>query len=141
MTENEIIAAIAKSKAMANRLAKKSSIDHLERAISNLKAALDAEKKRDAVKSEKRRAANIKKLTAMMENMGLSARDLSKLAETKAHRAKKKTRGIKKGAKIAPKYAITVNGEEVRWTGRGRMPVAFREFVAKGGDLAERLIG
>jgi len=34
-----------------------------------------------------------------------------------------------------------VNGEEVRWTGRGRMPVAFREFVAKGGDLAERLIG
>jgi len=140
MTENEIIATLAKSKAAANRIAKKATIDHLERAIANLKAALDAEKKRDAAKSAKRREANIKKLTAIMADMGLSPNDIAKLADNKKPAAKKKTRGVKKGAKVAAKYEISVDGEKIQWTGRGRMPVVFREFIEGGGSLENCLI-
>jgi len=140
MTENEIIATLAKSKAAANRIAKKATIDHLERAIANLKAALDAEKKRDAAKSAKRREANIKKLTAMMADMGLSPNDIAKLSDNKKPAAKKKTRGVKKGAKVAAKYEISVDGEKIQWTGRGRMPVVFREFIEGGGSLENCLI-
>ena len=140
MNENEIIATLAKSKATANRLAKKATIDHLERAVANLSAALDAEKKREATKNEKRREANIKKLTAMMADMGLSAKDIAKLADGKKPATKKKARGAKKGVKVAPKYEITVDGEKVQWTGRGRMPIAFKNHVESGGSLEKCLI-
>ena len=141
MNDNEIIVTLAKSKATANRLAKKATVDQLERAIANLKSALEAEKKREAAKNDKRREANIKKLTAMMADMGLSPKDIAQLAAGKKTGAKKKARGAKKGAKVAPKYQITVNGEQIQWTGRGRMPLAFRAFVENGGSLEQCLIG
>ncbi len=83
----------------------------------------------------------MKKLTAMMAEMGLSGSDVAKLAAGKrtAKKAKRKV-GARKGRKVAPKYSIKANGETIQWTGRGRMPVAFREFVEKGGSLQKCLI-
>jgi DNA-binding protein H-NS len=139
-TSNPVIS-IAKSKAMANRLVKDASEAQVLRAISNLQAALKTAKAREAAKLEKKKAANMKKLTAMMAEMGLSGSDVAKLAAGK-RTAKKATRkaGARKGQKVAPKYSIKANGETIQWTGRGRMPVAFREFVAKGGSLQKCLI-
>lgn len=139
-TSNPIIS-IAKSKAMANRLVKDASEAQVLRAISNLQAALKTAKTREAAKLEKKKAANIKKLTAMMAEMGLSGSDVAKLAAGKrtAKKAKRKA-GARKGQKVAPKYSIKANGETIQWTGRGRMPVAFREFVEKGGSLQKCLI-
>ncbi len=144
MNEEDIITGLAKSKAMANRVAKKATVAQLTAAIENLKGALDAAKKRDAARNEKRREANIKKLTAMMSDMGLSPADIAKIADGKKPGRKasaaKKTRGAKKGGKVAPKYQIESNGAVIQWTGRGRMPVPFREFVEKGGSLEQCLI-
>ena len=158
---------LAKSKAAANRAAKQVSVAELEQAIKNLQAALKTTKKREADKEAKKRAANIKKLTAMMAEMGLSAVDVGGArrgrpkSKVKA-RAKSKTRAkikaaakaktaakkkapakrksVLKGKKIAAKYQIKAGGKNLTWTGRGRMPVAFREFVAKGGSLDKCLI-
>jgi len=146
MKEADAIAAVAKSKAAANRAAKTLSPAQLESAAANLKAAAAAAKAREASKADKRRADNIKKLSAMMAEMGLSASDISggagKRGRKKAPAAKAKVkakskRGARKGTKVAPKYQISAGGKNHKWTGRGRMPVVFREFVEKGGSLEQ----
>lgn len=139
-TSNPVIS-LAKSKAMANRLVKDASEAQVLRAITNLQAALKTAKVREAAKLEKKKAANIKKLTAIMAEMGLSGSDVAKLTTGKgaAKKAKRKA-GARKSRKVAPKYSIKANGETIQWTGRGRMPVAFREFVEKGGSLQKCLI-
>lgn len=143
MKEADAIAAVAKSKAAANRAAKNLSPAQLESAAANLKAAAVAAKAREASKADKRRAANIKKLSAMMAEMGLSASDIGgagkpgrKKAPVVKTKAKSK-RGARKGTKVAPKYQISAGGKNHKWTGRGRMPVVFREFVEKGGSLEQ----
>lgn len=143
MKEADAIAAVAKSKAAANRAAKTLSPAQLESAAANLKAAAVAAKAREASKADKRRAANIKKLSAMMAEMGLSASDIGgagKPGRKKAPAVKTKAkskRGARKGTKVAPKYQISAGGKNHKWTGRGRMPVVFREFVEKGGSLEQ----
>lgn len=143
MSNNDILLQLAKSKATANRLAKTVTAAQLSKAIANLQGALNNAKKKEAEREAKRREANIKKLTAMMSDMGLSPADIAKLADgktpRKATKGKRKV-GARKGTKVAPKYQIVVNGETIKWTGRGRTPVAFREFLEQGGSLEQCLI-
>ena len=142
MPSTNTLLAIAKSKATANRLAKALTIQQIESAINHLNATLNAARKRDANKQAKKRAADIKKLTAIMADMGLSANDVAKLANKKTaqRRPSKKKAGARKGKKVAAKYQILVDGKQVQWTGRGRMPVVFRELIANGGSLDSCLI-
>lgn len=111
--------AIAKSKATANKLAKNLPLDQLEAAI--------------------------KKVSALMDDMGLTPSDLkeaglkAKAGVRKRKPGAKKT-GPKKGTKVAPKYELKVRGETHRWTGRGRMPLVFKAYLEKGGNLDECLI-
>ena len=145
----------AKSKAAANRLAKTLSTDELAKAIANLQSALTAAKRREKDKASKVRAANIKKLTALMADMGLSPSDIKspankKSATKKAAAAQKKAplkrrkatgkRGPKKGTKVAAKYQLKAGGKLHKWTGRGRMPLVFKTYVDKGGSLDKCLI-
>lgn len=144
---NNTLTSIAKSKATANRLAKTLTTAELKKAIANLQGALDSAKKRETSKAAKKQAANLKKLKAMMAEMGLSAADLRKVAgkpparKTAAKKAPAKAkRGPRKGKKVAPKYQIKVGKQLHKWTGRGRMPLVFKEFVEKGGSLDKCLI-
>ena len=83
----------------------------------------------------------------MMTKMGLSATDVRKLmaspsqhkAVTKKTMAERKP-GPRKGKKVAPKYQLKVGEETHRWTGRGLMPLVFKDFVEKGGSLEKCLI-
>ena len=147
MSSNPLLS-IARSKATANRLAKALSQAELKRAIENLQSAAVAIKKSESVKAEKARTANLKKLRAMMEKMGLSAEDMRGLSPKKAaakrgrpkKTAVKRKVGPKKGTKVAPKYQIKVGKQTHKWTGRGRMPLVFKEYVEKGGALEKCLI-
>ena len=144
---SNILLSIANSKATANRLAKSLDANDLAKAIDHLQAALVTAKKREANKAAAKQAADLKKLKAMMAKMGLSAGDVKKLMTTPTKRkaaskkttAKRKT-GPRKGTKVAPKYQLKVGKEIHRWTGRGRMPLVFKEFVGKGGSLDKCLI-
>ena len=139
------LSAIAKSKAAANKLAKNIPLDQLESAIKNLQNAAKTIRKREQSKAAARRKAAIKKVTALMEDMGLSPRDLTgagvkdKAGVRKKKPVAKKT-GPKKGTKVAPKYELKIKGETHRWTGRGRMPLVFKDYVEKGGNLDKCLI-
>jgi DNA-binding protein H-NS len=138
---------IAKSKVTANQMANALSTSDLEKAIKNLQGALTKAKKRAAEKAAKKQAADLRKLKAMMAKMGISAADVQKLAGVKTKRkavskkaaAKRKT-GPRKGKKVAPKYQLKVGKELHKWTGRGRMPLVFKEFAEKNGSLDKCLI-
>ena len=148
MSDKNILLTVAKSKATAKRLAKTLSQSELKRAIKNLQSAAIAIQKADLAKAERARAANFKKLKAMMDKMGLSVEDMRALSSKKgpAKRgrpkktaAKRKT-GPKKGTTVAPKYQIKAGKQTHKWTGRGRMPLVFKAFVENGGSLEQCLI-
>ena len=83
-----------------------------------------------------------------MDKMGLSAEDVRGLSSKKApvkrgrpkKSATKRKAGPKKGSKVAPKYQIKVGKQTYKWTGRGRMPLVFKEYVEEGGALEKCLI-
>ena len=144
---SNVLESIAGSKATANRLAKSLDSDHLAKAIDHLQAALITIKKREAKEVARKQAADLRKLKAMMAKMSLSATDIKELLaaspQSKAGRksaTKKGKTSPRKGKKVAPKYQLKVGKETYRWTGRGRMPLAFKEFVEKGGSLDKCLI-
>ena len=152
MPANKTLLSAAKSKVAANKIAESMTPEDLERAIRNLQVAATKIKKGEAEKAARQRAANLKKLKSMMTEMGLSAADVRGLSGAKAKkrpgRPKKVTakqrvaakKGPRKGTKVAPKYQLKVGKQTHEWTGRGRMPLVFKEHVAKGGSLEKCLI-
>lgn len=142
MSDSDTLLLISTSKIAAKRATKDLSPVQIARAIDNLQAQLAAVQKREEAKKHKKRAANMKKLATMMAEMGLSAKDVATLANEKTaqRRPSKKKARAGKGKKVAAKYQTTVDGKKVQWTGRGRMPVVFRELIANGGSLDSCLI-
>ena len=144
---SNILLNISKSKATANRMAKLISASDLKKAIDHLQSALVTAEKREAKKAATKQAADLKKLKAMMVKMDLSADDVKTLMATQNKRktgnkptSAKRKNGPRKGKKVAPKYQLKVGKRTHKWTGRGRMPLVFREFVEKGGSLEKCLI-
>ena len=129
---------ISRSKAAANNAVKSLTVEQIERAIANLSAAAKIAQQRDTLKAQRKKEVAVKKLKSMMNELGISADDIAGAAKAKP--AKRKSTGPKKGNKVAPKYRITVNGVSHQWTGRGRTPVVFKDYVAQGGGLDDCLI-
>ena len=145
MPVNKTLLSAARSKLAATKIAKSMAPDDLEHAIKNLQAAATKIKKGEAEKAARRRAANLKKLESMMVEMGLSASDVRGLSGAKAKKAAAKRKaaakkGPKKGTKVAPKYQLKVGKQTHKWTGRGRMPLVFKNHVESGGSLESCLI-
>ena len=142
-----MLISIAQSKSAANRLAKSLSAADLKKAISHLESALIAIEKREATKAAKKQTANLKKLKAMMADMELTAADVRSLTASSAKRktGQRKTTGRgktdpRKGKKVAPKYQLKVGKGLHKWSGRGLMPLVFKEFLDKNGSLEKCLI-
>ena len=129
---------ISRSKAAANNAVKSLTVEQIERAIANLSAAAKKAQQRDALKAQRKKEVAVKKLKSMMNELGISADDIA--GAVKAKSTQRKSTGPKKGKKVAPKYQITVNGVAHHWTGRGRTPFVFKDYVAQGGALDDCLI-
>lgn len=138
MTEAQALQAIARSKAAANRALKGLDIEQVERALNNLSAAAKTIKERESQRAQRKKDVAVKKLKSMMDQLGISAEDI--VAEKKSASTRKKTTGPKKGNKVAPKYQISVDGQVFKWTGRGRTPVVFKNYIDQGGSLDDCLI-
>jgi DNA-binding protein H-NS len=138
MTEANSLKSIAKSKAAATRAVKSLDSQQLERALANLTAAAETIKKRESLRAQRKKEAAVKKLKSMMDEMGISAADITRTSKSKGKG--KRATGSKKGNKVAPKYQISVDGVTHQWTGRGRTPVVFKSLVENGGSLDDCLI-
>ena len=98
-------------------------------------------------KAAKARSTNLKKIKSMMADLGLTTADLTsttaKIASKRGRPKKavaKTKRGPKKGRKVAPKYALKVANKTHQWTGRGRMPLVFKNHIESGKSLESCLI-
>ena len=138
MTEAQALQTIARSKTAANRALKGLDIEQVERALHNLSAAAKTLKERESLRAQRKKEVAVKKLKSMMDELGISTEDI--VASKKSASTAKKTSGPKKGNKVAPKYQITVDGQTYKWTGRGRTPVVFKNYVDQGGSLDDCLI-
>ncbi|MDA0630121.1 MAG: H-NS family nucleoid-associated regulatory protein [Proteobacteria bacterium] len=87
-------------------------------------------------KSERKKAQQIKKAMSILDRMGLRPEDLGK-SKTRPGIGRKAS-GRKR--KVAAKYQITVKGITTQWSGRGRMPVVFRQAIGKNGSIEKYLI-
>ncbi|WP_298768986.1 H-NS family nucleoid-associated regulatory protein [uncultured Shewanella sp.] len=77
------------------------------------------------------RNAKIEEIRKQMEAVGLSVDDIGGAAVKSAP---------KKRAPRPPKYKIDVDGEEITWTGQGRMPTVFKAELDKGRKMEDFLI-
>ena len=127
---------IAKSKTVARKVASQLNLPDLDAAIRNLQAAKQFLAKQAAKKNDAQRARQIKKAISMLDRMGLKPEDLGKSSK-RTIRPTKKSSATRK---VAAKYRITVKGVVTEWSGRGRMPVVFRDAAGKDGNLSRYLI-
>ena len=139
---------IAKSKLAARRAAELLNDEELNSVIINLRAAKTSKAKREKEKAAKLKAASIKKVQTLMNQLGISAIDVKsssangkpKTAVSARRKLTKKKTGPKKGSKVAPKYQLKTGKQVHKWTGRGRMPLVFKDYLAGGGSLEKCLI-
>ncbi|MEO1081899.1 MAG: H-NS histone family protein [Pseudomonadota bacterium] len=117
---------LAKSRLKARSAAKNLSIPELEKLISNLNAVLKTEKERAKTKAEASKKAKIAKIQALMSESGLKPSDLKLTG-----RGRGRKKAVKK-SKVAPKYRLVVEGVEYKWSGRGRPPRVFKEYMEAG---------
>ena len=123
-----VLAPLVKSKLKARSAAKGLNADELKRVISNLQQVLKNEIAREEAKAAAAKKAKIAKIEALMEESGLSASDLK---PTRGKRGRRKAATNKK-TKVAPKYRLVVSGVEHLWTGRGRPPKVFKDYMDSG---------
>ena len=127
---------IAKSKTVARKIASQVSLPELAAAVNNLQSAEQFLKKQAAKKESADKTKKIKKAISILNNMGLKPEDLgSSKNGSGAKRCSKQT-----SRKVPAKYRITVKGATTEWSGRGRMPVVFRDAMSKSGSLNKYLI-
>ena len=70
------LAAIARSKRIATKLSKQLPLEELEKAIDHLKSALEVSKQRERDKVQIRQKAVVEKVSALLEEAGLTPSDL-----------------------------------------------------------------
>lgn len=116
------------SKLKAKAAMKGLSVNDIERLIANFKNVLETELKKETLRDEAQKKSKIAKIKALMEESGLNAKDLEKV--TGRGRRKKVAKKTRK--KAAPKYRLMLSGAEHLWSGRGRPPTVFKDYMASG---------
>jgi DNA-binding protein H-NS len=108
------------------------STKDLRDVISKLEAVIEKRElqaQEEAAKLEEKKA-QIERIRQQMIEAGL---DISDFDAQYVQKKSKNTR--RRGAKRPIKYAMTVDGQEHKWTGIGRMPVVFRDAIERGAEL------
>lgn len=107
------------------------SVEELTSVQEKLNNIIEKRKEQEAelIKARQEKLAKLEEIKKQMEEAGIDVADLQDVAETKPKR--------KSGKKRPVKYKITVDGETVAWTGVGRMPVVFKDALAKGQSLED----
>lgn len=130
----------AKSKPKAKAEARRLEQAQLQKLIGSLTEALADVKKKATAKERADKAAKLKQIEALMAKSGLTGADLKAIASPAKRGKKAAAKPAKKRAAVAPKYRLVVEGKEYLWTGRGRSPKVYAEYVNGGGNLETLLI-
>ena len=145
MSKN-FLSSISRSKVAANRAANAVSPQELQKAISKLQAAQKRIKEKASQRAAQEHAKKIAKLKRVMKGLDLSDKDLrtllnrGKATQGSTKKPSKSKSRSTKGKKVPAKYQLKIGKVTHKWTGRGRMPLVFKEHVANGGSMEKCLI-
>jgi DNA-binding protein H-NS len=123
---------MVRSKLKVRAAVKGLSVEDIEKLIGNLKSVLNDEVKKEAARIESQKKAKIAKIKALMAESGLDPDDLVKATRRGAKGAKGGKKAAKTRKKAAPKYRLVVDGAEHLWSGRGRPPKVFKDYMDSG---------
>lgn len=125
--------ALSQNKAKAKAKAKKLETAELSRVVLAFTEALEEkeleQKELEMARVEKSQKA--KELLALISDSGVTIDDLINLNSTKP----KKPKSI-----VPPKYRAEIDGENVEWTGRGRIPTILKDYMERNGIEKEELL-
>ncbi|MCL1123880.1 H-NS histone family protein [Shewanella surugensis] len=112
---------------------KELTLEQLQELADKLEKVIDEKSSQAEAESEAmaERNAKIEEIRKQMEAVGLSIDDIGGAAIKSAP---------KKRAPRPAKYKINVDGEEITWTGQGRMPTVFKAKLDNGGKMEDFLI-
>lgn len=109
------------------------SVEQLE----DVKLKLDkiiADRIKDLEEQQKEDAERLEKIKKIQEMLAADGIDIDELQVSSVKKAAKR-------APRAPKYAIqNADGEQITWTGQGRMPNVFKNELEKGKKIEDFLI-
>lgn len=122
---------LAKSKIKTRAAVKGMTLEQVQKLIDNLNDVLASVKKKEETRAEASKKSKIAKIKALMAESGLAPDDLKASVvgkgRKKAAKPKKKAK-----AKVAAKYRLVIDGEEHLWSGRGRPPRVFKDYMDAG---------
>lgn len=108
---------------------KELSVKQLQHVISTLNKIIEKRELEEAQnkKRQQERLLNIASIKKQMDAIGLSINELDTNLVSQ----------VKKRAPRPAKYSITVDGEQITWTGQGRMPNVFKNQIENHGKQLE----
>lgn len=108
---------------------KELSVKQLQHVISTLNKIIEKRELEEAQNKERQqeRLLNIASIKKQMDAIGLSINELDTNLVSQ----------VKKRAPRPAKYSITVDGEQITWTGQGRMPNVFKNQIENHGKQLE----
>lgn len=117
---HNILLSLAEGKPRALQAARQLSSEEIERAVDQLLEVFQEveEKEKANAEHDAERFAKANQIAMAIEKAGLSLEEIEGLISAP----------ITKG-KVEAKYCIEVNGKSFKWTGRGRIPKAFAQYM------------
>ena len=108
---------------------KELSVKQLQHVISTLNKIIEKRESEESQYKERQqeRLLNIASIKKQMDAIGLSINELDTNLVSQ----------VKKRAPRPAKYSIVVDGEQITWTGQGRMPNVFKRQIENHGKQLE----
>ncbi|KEA65440.1 DNA-binding protein H-NS [Marinobacterium lacunae] len=104
-------------------------VSELEKVMSDLADILEERREEEVAKAEAE-AAKVEAIEAIRKQMmdaGIALEELASQVDTAPRKS------------VKAKYVIEVDGEEHHWSGRGRTPVVFAQYMEEKGISKEQL--
>lgn len=134
-----VLADLLQSKRQLRAETRRLDLHQLTELVQVLSDALAREQEKSNKQAEKARLSAIEKINTMLKENGIAPDELitgdGRKAGTKGKKGRPKAKKAKAGAKKAPipaKYRLVIDGEEFLWSGRGRPPRVFQDYIAAG---------
>ncbi|MEE4184372.1 MAG: H-NS histone family protein [Gammaproteobacteria bacterium] len=145
-----MLSGLLQSRRQLRAEARRLNLQELTELVQVFSEALAREQEKANQQAERARQAAIAKINALIEENAIDPSDLGARRGRKGRstakaagkrRAGKSRRAAKKKSEVPPKYRLEVDGQEYLWSGRGRPPRVFRDYLDAGNSKESCAIG
>lgn len=149
-SDSGVLSGLLQSRRQLRAEARRLNLQELTELVQVFSEALAREQEKANQQAERARQAAIAKINALIEENAIDPSDLGSRRGRKGRSAAKAAgkgsagksrRAAKKKSKAPAKYRLEVDGQEYLWSGRGRPPRVFRDYLDAGNSKESCAIG